>query len=66
MTVSTDETVLPAFTSEQRHVLGMLYGFLIRLGQQRLRRLEQQKLQEEERIGEDHQDADLELHALEN
>ena len=66
MTVSTDETALLVFTSEQRHVLGMLYGFLIRLGQQRLRRLEQQKLQEEERIGEDHQDADLELHALEN
>jgi hypothetical protein len=66
MTVSTDETVLPAFTAEQRHVLGMLYGFLIQLGQQRLRRLEQQKLQEKEQIGEDHQDADLELHALEN
>jgi hypothetical protein len=66
MTVSTDETVLPAFTSEQRHVLGMLYGFLIQLGQQRLRRLEQQKLQEKEQIGEGHQDADLELHALEN
>jgi hypothetical protein len=65
MTISTDETVLPAFTSEQRHVLGMLYGFLIQLGQQRLRRLEQQKLQEEETLGDTYQDADTKLLNLE-
>ena len=66
MTMSTDQTVLPAFTSEQRHVLGLLYGFLIQLGQKRLRRLEQGKLKEEERIDDHRQNADMELHALEN
>jgi hypothetical protein len=66
MTISTDETVLPAFTSEQRHVLGMLYGFLIQLGQQRLRRLEQESPQEEKLVDDLDKDADMELQVLEN
>jgi hypothetical protein len=66
MTASADEAVLPAFTAEQRRVLGMLYSFLIQLGQQRLRRLEQQKLQEQEPVSNPHRDADMELHAVEN
>jgi hypothetical protein len=66
MTISTDETVLPAFTSEQRQVLGMLYGFLIQLGQQRLRRLEQESLQEEKLVDDLDKDTDMELQVLEN
>jgi hypothetical protein len=66
MTASADEAVVPVFTAEQRHVLGMLYGFLIQLGQQRLRRLEQEKPHEEEPMSKPRQDADRELHALEN
>ena len=65
MTVSTDETVLPAFTSEQRHMLGMLYGFLIRLGQQRLRRLEQESLNQEKQVDNQCEDTDVELHNFE-
>jgi hypothetical protein len=65
MTVSTDETVLPAFTAEQRHVLGMLYGFLIQLGQQRFRRLEQESLNQEKQVDNPCEDADMELHNFE-
>ena len=42
MTVAQNEETSLVFSPEQRHVLGMLYGFLIELGRERLKRLEQQ------------------------
>ena len=65
MTISTDETVLTTFTSEQRHVLGMLYAFLIQLGQQRLRRLEQESLNQEKQVDNQCEDTDVELRNFE-
>ena len=65
MTTSTDETVLTTFTSEQRHVLGMLYAFLIQLGQQRLRRLEQESLHQEKQVDNQCEDTDVELRNFE-
>ena len=65
MTISTDETVLTTFTSEQRHVLGMLYAFLIQLGQQRLRRLEREGLNQEKQVDYPCEDTDVELHNFE-
>ena len=41
MNISQNETAKASFTPEQRHALGMLYGFLIQLGRQRLKRLQQ-------------------------
>jgi|JXWT01.1.fsa_nt_gb hypothetical protein len=42
MTLAQDEETKLVFSPEQRHVLGMLYGFLIELGRERLKRLEKQ------------------------
>lgn len=41
MNTSQNETTKLAFTAEQRRTLAMLYGFLIQLGRQRLKRLQQ-------------------------
>ncbi len=41
MTISQNETAKLSFTPEQRHTLAMLYGFLIQLGRQRLKRMQQ-------------------------
>ncbi len=42
MSLPPCETAKPNFSPEAKHVLGMLYNFLIDLGRQRLRRLELQ------------------------
>lgn len=41
MNVAQNEEVQLSFTPEQRHALAMLYGFLIQLGRERLKRLQQ-------------------------
>lgn len=41
MNVVQNEEVHLSFTPEQRHALAMLYGFLIQLGRERLKRLQQ-------------------------
>jgi hypothetical protein len=41
MNVAQNEEVHLSFTPEQQHALAMLYGFLIQLGRQRLKRLQQ-------------------------
>jgi hypothetical protein len=52
MTIAENEETKLVFSPEQRHVLGMLYGFLIELGQERLKRLEQQAASDVAQIGE--------------
>ena len=43
MSVASAEETKPTFTLEQRLALGRVYGFLIELGRQRLRRLDGHK-----------------------
>jgi hypothetical protein len=61
MNIAQNQEVHISFTSEQRHVLGMLYGFLIQLGQQRLRRLEREGLNQEKQVGNPCEGADTKL-----
>jgi hypothetical protein len=51
MTVVQNEETNLTFSPEQRCALGMLYGFLIELGRERLKRLEQQAPDDAGQVG---------------